>query len=54
MYVKSKIISNQDYYSEKLLEVSLMRLAKHVWSSADCQGRLAVVPPSLISHLAER
>ena len=31
-----------------------MRLAKHVWSSADCQGRLAVVPPGLISHLAER
>ena len=31
-----------------------MRLAKHVWSSADSQGRLAVVPPSLISHLAER
>ena len=34
--------------------MSLLRLAKHVWSSEDSQGRLAVVPPSLIAHLAER
>ena len=41
-------------FSERLLEVCLLRLAKHVWSSEDSQGRLAVVPPSLIAHLAER
>ena len=47
-------MSHYWYFSERLLEVCLLRLAKHVWSSEDSQGRLAVVPPSLIAHLAER
>jgi len=41
--------------SDRLLEVSLLRLAKHVWSGAlDSQGRLAAVPPALITQLADR
>jgi hypothetical protein len=41
--------------SDRLLEVCLLRLAKHVWcSSADSQGRLAAVPPALITQLADR
>ena len=41
--------------SNRLLEVSLLRLAKHVWSGAgDSQGRLAAVPPALITQLADR
>ena len=41
--------------SDKLLDVSLMRLAKYVWGQAgDSQGRLAALPPSLVAHLAER
>jgi len=41
--------------SDRLLEVCLLRLAKHVWcSSTDSQGRLAAVPPALISQLADR
>jgi len=48
-------ISDQQTLGSKLLEVCLMRLAKHVWSShSDSQGRLAAVPSSLVSHLAER
>ena len=33
-----------------------MRLAKYVWGGqgGDTQGRLAVLPPSLVAHLAER
>jgi len=37
----------------RLLEVGLLRLAKHVWTG-ESQGRLAAVPPALLSHLAER
>jgi len=41
--------------SDRLLEVSLLRLAKHVWcGSTDSQGRLAAVPPALITQLADR
>jgi len=41
--------------SDRLLEVCLLRLAKHVWcSSTDSQGRLAAVPPALITQLADR
>ena len=41
--------------SNRLLEVSLLRLAKRVWSVAeDSQGRLAAVPPALITLLAGR
>jgi len=41
--------------SDRLLEVSLLRLAKHVWSGAlDSQGRLAAVPPALVTQLADR
>jgi len=48
-------ISDQQTLGSKLLDVCLMRLAKHVWSSnSDSQGRLAAVPSSLVSHLAER
>jgi len=39
--------------ASRLLEVGLLRLAKHVWTG-DNQGRLAAVPPALLSHLAER
>merc|ERR1711874_181529 len=41
--------------SDRLLEVCLLRLAQHVWcSSTDSQGRLAAVPPALITQLADR
>ena len=33
----------------------MARLAKYIWSSAgDCQARVAIVPSSLVTHLAER
>ena len=33
----------------------MARLAKYIWSSAgDSQARVAVVPSSLVTHLAER
>ena len=33
----------------------MARLAKYIWSSAgDSQARVAIVPSSLVTHLAER
>ena len=41
--------------SSALLEVAMARLAKYIWSSAgDSQARVAIVPSSLVTHLAER
>ena len=41
--------------SSALLEVAMARLAKYIWSSAgDSQARVAIVPTSLVTHLAER
>jgi len=39
--------------ANKTLEVALLRLAKHVWGG-ESQGRLAALPPTILSHLAER
>jgi len=41
--------------SDRVLEVALIRMAKYIWGAeTDSQGRLAAVPSSLVSHLAER
>ena len=48
-------VSDVQMMGDRLLELGLMRLAKYVWDSgSDSQGRLAAVPASLVSHLAER
>lgn len=40
--------------ADRLLEICLLRLAKHIWSEVDSQGRLASVPPALLTQLADR
>jgi len=48
-------VTDTSALGDRLLEISLLRIAKYVWSgSTDSQGRLAAVPSALITQLADR